>query len=80
MTPYIKKLVKEKGIKVESSNWRDDTGHRVNWYKFESMEDFTKMGNDERRQQITARWALLADNVRIRLLMPVSTIPLDLWK
>ena len=77
-TPYSQKLMKEKDVKVESSVWSDNTGHMVQWIKFETMEDFAKMWNDERQQQMIARWAYLVDNVRIRLLRPLLTIPEDL--
>lgn len=78
LTPYSRKLIKEKNIKVESSDWSDNTGHVVGWLKFETMEDFAKMWNDERQQQMIARWAYLVDNVRTRLLRPLLTIPEDL--
>ena len=77
--PYWKKLVEEKGIKEESSNWSDNTGRHVSWVRFETMEDFAKMWNDERWQQMMARWVYFVDNVRIRLLRPGVTIPEDLW-
>jgi len=80
MFPYWKKLVEEKDIKVESSNWSDNTGHKVHWTRFETMEDFSKIRDDERWQQMMARWANFADNVRIRLLRPGLTIPEDLFK
>ena len=76
--PYWQKLVKEKDIKVESSDWSDNTGHMVVWHKFETMEDFAKMWNDERQQQLWARWTYLVDNARIRLLRPSLRIPEDL--
>jgi hypothetical protein len=29
VTPYLQKMLKEKDIKVESSEWSDNTGHMV---------------------------------------------------
>ena len=78
LTPYWEKMKKEKDIKVESSDWSDNTGHMISWSKFETMEDFAKMWNDERWQQMWARWAYLSDNVKNRLLRPSVTIPEDL--
>ena len=51
MMPYWKKMVEEKDIKVKGSDWSDNTGHIVFWSKFETMEDFAKMWDDERWQQ-----------------------------
>ena len=78
MMPYWEKLVKEKGIKFKGGAWSDNTGHMINWTEFETMEDFSKMWEDERWQQMRGQWAYLADNVRIRLLRPTLTIPEDL--
>ena len=50
VTPYTQQLRKEKDIKLESSDWSDNTGHIVDWTEFETMEDFAKMWNDERYQ------------------------------
>lgn len=80
MVPYWEKLVKDKNIKVESSGWSDNTGHQVHWSKFETMEDFAKTRDDERWQQMMARWAYLVDNVKIRLLRPGFRLPEDLFK
>jgi len=80
MRPYWEKLVKEKDIKVESSSWADNTGRTIYWTKFETMEDFSKMRDDERWQQMRARWAYFVDNARIRLLRPGLTVPEDLFK
>ena len=80
MGPYFEKLVKEKGIKVETSNWSDNTGHKVILRKYETMEDFSKAWDDERWQQIWARYVYFIDNVRIRLLRPGFTVPEDFWK
>ena len=80
MFPYWKKLIEEKGIKVESTNWSDNTGHKVGLDKFETMEDFAKAWDDERWQQMMARFANFVDNARIRLLRPGLTIPEDLFK
>jgi len=76
--PYSNKLIHQNGIKVDSSDWADNTGHIVDWTIYETMEDFAKMWNDERYQQIWARWTSLVYNVRIRLLRPSTTIPEDL--
>ena len=77
--PYWQKLIEEKGIKVESSDWSDNTGHKVFLVKFETMEDFSKAWEDEGHQQRWAAWAQLADNVRIRLLRPGLVIPEEFW-
>ena len=79
LTPYWRKLVEEKGIKSKGDWWSDNTGHMVSWFEFETLEDFAKMWNDERFQQIWARLAFLVDNARIRLLRQAITIPEDLW-
>jgi hypothetical protein len=73
--PYWKKLIEEKDIKVEPSVWFDNTGHVVEWHKYETMENFCKFWNDERAQQNWARYAYLVDNMKIRLLRPSVTIP-----
>ena len=70
MGPYWEKLVKEKDIKLEYSPWADNTGRTIRWIKFETMDDFAKMWDDERYQNINARWASFVDNMRIRLLRP----------
>ena len=79
-TPYWEKLFKEKGIKVKYGGWSDNTGHFISWVEFETMEDFAKMWEDERGQQISSRWSHFVDNMRIRLLRPGLTVPEDLWK
>jgi len=76
--PYWKKLVEEKGIKAKGSIWVDNTGHVVVWGEYETMEDFSKMWEDERLQQMWSQQAYFADNVRHRLLRPSITIPEDL--
>ena len=73
--PHWIKMVKEKDIKVDSSIWAENTGHMYMWMKFETMEDFAKMWNDERHQQIWAQWAKLRENVKNHLLRPEITIP-----
>ena len=78
MTPYWEKMVKEKDIKHKGSGWSDNTGHMIGWGEFETMEDFSKMWEDEGIQQIWAAWAYLVDNARIRLLRPTFMIPEDL--
>lgn len=80
MRPYWEKLVEEKGIKSEGGNWSDNTGHIIGWYKFETMEDFSKMWDDERWQQMMARWTHFVDNASTRLLRPGLTVPEDLFK
>ena len=77
--PYGKKLFEDKGIKEKRSFWADNTGHIVVWREFDSMEDFTKMWEDERNQQMWSRWTHFADNIRYRLLRPSLTVPEDLW-
>ena len=77
-TPYWEKLVEEKGIKVKGGVWSDNTGHMIGWREFETMEDFSKMWEDERYQQMWAAWVYLVDNAKIRLLRPTLTIPEDL--
>jgi len=77
--PYREKLVEEKGIKAKFSGWADCTGHIVVWWEFETMEDFAKMWNDEKWQQIWARWTYLVDNASIRLLRPSITLPKELF-
>ena len=79
-SPYWKKLIEEKGIKVKSSVWSDNTGHIVVWREFDSLEDFAKIYEDERAQQIMSRWTHFADNIRWRLLRPSITVPEDLFK
>ena len=76
--PYWDKLVKEKGIKVESTGWSDNTGHIISWSKFETMEDFAKLWEDEGWQQRVAAFTHLLDNKRIRLLRPSLTVPEEL--
>ena len=76
--PYWEKLVKEKGIKFKSSSWSDNTGHIINWIEYETMEDFTKMWEDEGHQQRWAAWTYFVDNARIRLLRPSLTVPEEL--
>ena len=76
--PYWDKLVKEKGIKVESTAWSDNTGHMINWNEFETVEDFAKLWEDEGWQQRLAAFQHLLDNMRIRLLRPSLTIPEEL--
>ena len=76
--PHYEKMVEEKGIKTKLSQWSDNTGHMVALWEFETMEEFAKMWNDERWQQIWGRWTFLVDNARIRLLRPAFYIPEDL--
>jgi len=78
MMPYWEKLVKEKGIKAEGGAWSDNTGHMISWWEFETMEDFSKMWEDKRWQQMRGQWTYYADNVSIRLLRPSIDIPEDL--
>lgn len=79
-SPYGEKLIEEKGVKVKSSGWSDNTGHIVVWREYDSMEDFAKEWEDERNQQMWARWTHFADNIRYRLLRPSITVPEDLLK
>ena len=71
-------MVEEKGIKFKGSAWSDNTGHMVGWAEFETMEDFSKMWEDERNQQMWAAWVYLVDSARIRLLRPSLDVPEDL--
>ncbi len=66
--PYWKNLVKEKDIKLEPSAWTDNTGHAVEWHKFETIEDFAKIWDDVSIQQNLARYSCFVDNMRIRVL------------
>ena len=79
MMPNWEKIVEEKGIKFKGGSWSDNTGHTIWWNRFETMEDFAKAWDDERWQQMSARWAYFVDNLRIRLLRPSVTIPEDMW-
>jgi len=79
ITSYRKTLVEEKGIKLKFSGWADGTGHIVTWWEFETMEDFAKMWNDEKWQQMIARWTYLVDNASVRLLRPAITVPKELF-
>ena len=80
MRPYWDKMVEEKGIKFVGGSWSDNTGNIVHWSKFETIEDFSKMWDDERWQQLRARWAFFVDDLSIRLLRPGLTVPEDLFK
>ena len=80
MRPHWEKLLKEKGIKVESSGWSDNTGHMVFWNVFETMEDFAKIWEDEKWQQIRTRWPRFVDNLSYRLMRPALNVPEDLFK
>ena len=67
--PYWQEKMEE-GIVKDVSDWADNTGHRIKWIKFESMDNFAKIWGENEYHRGTTGFSRLVDNLRYRLLRP----------
>jgi hypothetical protein len=69
LRPYYEKKRSE-GVDWESLDLTDGTGRMVRLDKFDDIDDFDKIWNDEEWQKACARYSYFVDNIRVRILRP----------
>jgi len=67
--PYLENKRKE-GVKWKAEDWTDGSGWYVAWFEFETMEDFSKIWEDEEFQKMFTRFSFLVDDCKVRILRP----------
>jgi hypothetical protein len=67
--PYWQRKVGE-GIVEGVSDWADNTGHRVKWVEFESMNNLARVWDDKEYHEGAVGFSRLVDNLSFRLLRP----------
>jgi len=70
--PYLTKIMEE-GI-CESTALSDNTGHIIGILKFEDLDAFGKLWNDDKFHSLMMKYVQLVDNVKIRFCRPAKVI------
>jgi hypothetical protein len=74
--PYWQRMVDE-GIVESVSDWADNTGNRIKWVIFESMEQLAKVWSDKEYHEGAVGFSRLVDNLSFRLLRPTIRFDRD---